>query len=62
MDEMTVDVEKAGAVLFHFDQMGVPDFVVHGARCSHFYSPVFPPMRSNEGAGVKIANVIIMNG
>ncbi len=46
MDEMAVDVEKAGAVLFHFDQMSIPDFIVHGARCSHFHSPVFPPMRS----------------
>src|SRR3546814_5345696 len=40
MDEMAIDIEQACAVLLHIDQMGVPDFVVHGTGC-HFCSSTF---------------------
>ncbi|MCY1226238.1 hypothetical protein D9M72_384640 [compost metagenome] len=35
VNEVTVDVEKTGAVFLFVDQVVVPDFVIEGTRCAH---------------------------
>jgi hypothetical protein len=35
VNEVTVDVEKTGAVVLFVDQVIIPDLVIEGTRCAH---------------------------
>ena len=40
MNEVTVDVEKTGAVVLAVDEMIIPDFVVKSTRSAHGFSSI----------------------
>jgi hypothetical protein len=55
MDEVTVDIQKAGAVRLRIDDVVVPDLVVEGARLGHLLRPALEKgsVRCLAGAGLR---------